>query len=93
VRTTHESPSLTRKADRPELSPARHGRAGRDRRARVDWADSFGLNEFEAKALEMSEERSALTAQAGAVRGVGNDRAVSTATASSFLNAAGTMGG
>jgi hypothetical protein len=30
----------------------------------VDWADSpRGLNEFEAKALEVSEERSALTAR------------------------------
>jgi hypothetical protein len=28
--------------------------------ARVDWADSKGLNQWERKALEMSEERSQL---------------------------------
>jgi hypothetical protein len=30
--------------------------------ARVDWADSLGLNEYERKALELSEERSQLSA-------------------------------
>ncbi len=30
--------------------------------ARVDWADSKGLNEWERKALELSEERSKLAA-------------------------------
>ena len=30
--------------------------------AHVDWADSKGLNEWECKALELSEERSKLSA-------------------------------
>ena len=31
--------------------------------ARVDWADSKGLNQWERKALELSEERSKLSAR------------------------------
>jgi hypothetical protein len=33
--------------------------------AHVDWADSKGLNEWERKALELSEERSQLPAVRG----------------------------
>ncbi len=37
--------------------------------------------------------RACVISASGGSRGAGNNRAVSTATASSFLNAAGTMGG
>jgi hypothetical protein len=41
---------------------ARHAVAALDgiASARIDWSDSKGLNEFERKALEISEERSQL---------------------------------
>jgi hypothetical protein len=42
------------------VSSSRCRRAGRHRWRHVDWGDSKGLNQWERKALDLSEERSKL---------------------------------
>jgi hypothetical protein len=54
--------TITDAAGASARSCPRHALAALDgiRRARVDWPDSKGLNQWERKALELAEERSQL---------------------------------
>ncbi len=67
---------------------------GHRRHGRVTWRGSHGsIDEMAELVLRGPAERTRRCGAACTTRGAGNNRAVSTATVSSFLNAAGRLGG